>query len=216
MPEFETFVPEALAFLGALAANNDRDWFARNKKRYDRDVKRPAEALLGELGARLEARTGAGQTPKLYRIHRDLRFSKDKTPYNTHLHLQWTDSDTGIAHLFGVSHDYVCAGVGAIGFDKTALGRWRDAVAGEDGAGLARLIDAAVAAGHRLDPPALKRVPAPHPQDHPRAQLLRRKGIALWHDLTDVEQAHPVAALDAAFARLDAFRRALAEILAPG
>lgn len=213
-PGFDTLVPDALGFFDDLAENNSRDWFNEHKPQYETRVKRPAKALLAEVGARLEATTGTAHTPKLFRIHRDLRFSKDKTPYNTHLHLQWSDKATGLCHLFGVSRDYVCAGVGAMGFEKKALERWRDAVAGEEGAGFARLVERMKDAGHRLDPPALKRVPAPHPQDHPRGELLKRKGILLWHDLSDSEQAHPVEALDAAFARLAPFRTALAEILA--
>ena len=135
MPDFDTLVADALGFFDDLGANNTRDWFTANKSRYEAAVKRPAEALLAETGARLEAQTGRAQKAKLYRIHRDLRFSKDKTPYNTHLHLQWTDPRTGVCHLFGVSRDYVCAGVGAMGFDKPALERWRDAIAGDSGGG---------------------------------------------------------------------------------
>ena len=121
MADFATLVPDALGFFEDLAQNNDRDWFAAEKPRYEAVVKRPAEALLDTLGAWLTAETGRAQTPKLYRINRDLRFSKDKTPYNTHLHLQWSDPATGIAHLFGVSRGYVCAGLGAMAFDKAAL-----------------------------------------------------------------------------------------------
>lgn len=216
MSDFATLIPDALGFFDDLAANNRRDWFAANKARYETAVKAPAKALLAVLGARLEAETGARQTAKLYRIHRDLRFSKDKTPYNTHLHLQWTDAATGICHLFGASRDYVCAGVGAMGFDKPALARWRDRIADARGADFAKLVDRMLDAGLRMDAPALKRVPAPYPQDHPRAALLKRKGIVLWHDLGDSEQAHPDMALEAAFARLGPLRTALAEILAAG
>jgi len=216
MSDFATLVPDALGFFDDLAANNSRDWFTANKSRYEAAVKGPAKALLAVLGVRLEAATGARQTAKLYRIHRDLRFSKDKTPYNTHLHLQWTDKATGICHLFGVSRAYVCAGVGAMGFDKPTLARWRARVADESGAGFAGLVERMQAAGLRLDASALRRVPAPYPQDHPRAALLKRKGMVLWHDLGDSEQAHPEVALEAAFARLGPFRTALAEILAPG
>ena len=216
MPDFDTLVPDALGFFDDLAADNSRDWFSANKARYERDVKAPAEALLAEIGAQLEAMTGSTPVPKLYRINRDLRFCKDKTPNNTHLHLQWSDPATGIAHLFGVSRAYVCAGLGAMAFDKAALDRWRDRIAGDAGESFARLLDRTLGAGLRMDPPELKRVPAPYPADHPRAELLKRKGIVLWHDLSDVEQTHPVAALDAAFARLGPFRTALAEVLAPG
>ncbi len=216
MMEFDRLVPDALAFFDDLAANNTRDWFAENKPRYDDAVKRPAQALLDVVGARIAAETGAVQVPKLYRVHRDLRFSKDKTPYNTHLHVQWSDKATGMCHLFGVSRNYVCAGVGAMGFDKRALGAWRNRIAAADGAGFAALVDALKAAGFRLDPPALRRVPAPHPQDHPRAALLKRKGILLWHDFSDDEKTRPAATLDDVFTRLAPFRTALAEVLAPG
>ena len=215
MENFDTLTADARAFFDDLAADNSRDWFAANKARYEQAVKAPAEALLDVIGARLAAATGAAQTPKLYRIHRDLRFSRDKTPYNTHLHLQWSEATTGICHLFGVSRDYAAAGVGAMGFDKPALGRWRDRIAAAEGAAFAAHVDGLQDAGFRLDPPALKRVPAPHPQDHPRAALLKRKGIVLWHDLGASELADPVAALEAAFARLGPFRTALAQILAP-
>lgn len=215
MTDFDRLVPEAIGFFDALAANNTRAWFAANRTRYEREVKRPAEALLEAVGRRLETLTGSAPDGKVYRIHRDVRFSRDKTPYNTHLHLQWVDPATGLCHLFGVSRAYVCAGVGVMGFDKAALGRWRDGIAGPQGAGVAATVAELAGAGFRLDPPELKRVPAPFAQDHPRAALLRRKGIVLWHDLSPAETARPLAALEAAFARLAPFGAALREILGP-
>ena len=216
MTDFDTLVADAIGFFDDLAANNSRDWFADSKPRYETSVKRPAEAMLATFGAWLDKETGAVQTPKLYRIHRDLRFSKDKTPYNTHMHLQWSDRATGICHLFGVSRGYVSAGVGAMVFDKPALGRWRDRIAADDGADFAKRLDGLLDAGIRLDPPALKRVPAPFAQDHARADLLKRKGIVLWHDLSDDEKRRPVAALERVFTRLAPLRTALAAILMPG
>ncbi|GKY90205.1 TIGR02453 family protein [Sinisalibacter aestuarii] len=208
----DRLIPDALGFFDALAAHNSRDWFAAHKDEYEAAVKRPADALLRETGDWLAAETGVAQAAKLYRIHRDLRFSKDKTPYNTHLHLQWSDPARGICHLFGVSRDYVCAGVGAMAFSAPALERWRGAV-GADGAEIAAEIAAMTGTGHRLDPPALKRVPAPYPQDHAQGALLRHKGIVLWHDFTDAERNDPAAALRAAFTRLAPFRKALATVL---
>lgn len=214
MADFDTLIPDALGFFDLLAANNDRAWFAAQKPDYEAAVKRPAEALLDTVDGWLACETGAALTPKLYRIHRDVRFSKDKTPYNTHLHLQWSDKATGICHLFGVSRDYVCAGVGAMVFDKRALTRWRAQVAGAAGVGLAARLDGLLAQGHRVDLPELKRVPAPHAQDHPRAELLKRKGLIVWSDFEDAERADPVAALQAVFTRLAPFRAELAAILA--
>lgn len=214
MPDHKTLIPEALAFLEALAENNNRAWFAAHKADYDAQVKQPAQALLGDIGNWLTAQSGAAPTTKIYRINRDLRFSKDKTPYNTHLHMQWGDPDTGICHLFGVSQAYVCAGVGIMGFDKPALDRWRSEIGGTAHSALAAEIDKCLAAGNRLDPPALKRVPSPWPQDHPRADLLKHKGLVLWHDFSVSEQTAPDEALRQTFTALAPFRALLTEALA--
>jgi uncharacterized protein (TIGR02453 family) len=215
MPAFETLIPETLSFLDQLAANNNRDWFELHKSDYEAVIKRPAKALLDEIAQMLRREAGLTVTPKLYRVHRDLRFSRDKTPFNTHLHLQWTDRAAPIAFVFGASQSYVSLGVGAMAFDKPAMLRWRDHVASDAGAALAATIDTALAAGHRMNAAGLKRVPAPHDPDHPRADLLRRKGMVLWHDLDAAEQADPLTALTTGFARLEPFRKGLTAAISP-
>jgi uncharacterized protein (TIGR02453 family) len=213
MADYATLVPDALGFFEALGANMNRDWFAAHKADYEARVKHPAEALLAEVAAGLEARRGLTLTPKLYRIYRDVRFSRDKTPYNRHLHLQWSDKGAGLCFLFGASADYVCAGVGAMTIGPEKLPRWRERVAGAQGAALAAELAQLLAKDHRVDAPALKRVPAPWPQDHPRADLLRRKGLIAWHDLAPAQQADLPGALYAAFERMEGFRQALAAAL---
>lgn len=79
--------PSTLSFLRSLAKHNDRAWFEENRNRYEK-AKADAETLVGDVIHRL-ARTDAdidGQLPKkcLFRIHRDVRFAKDKSPYKTH------------------------------------------------------------------------------------------------------------------------------------
>jgi uncharacterized protein (TIGR02453 family) len=77
---------DALDFLAELELNNDREWFAANKKRYEASLKQPLERLAGELIERMKAFDPAIEmTPKqaVFRIHRDTRFSKDKRPYKT-------------------------------------------------------------------------------------------------------------------------------------
>lgn len=193
----------ALGFLSLLAQNNSRDWFQAHRADYEARVKAPAQALLEQLAAPLGALAGAPVTPKLFRVHRDVRFSRDKTPYNTHLHLSWSAPD-GTAWMFGLSRDYCCAGAGVMGFDKPALTAWRAHVAKHGFVDLSQW---------RLDDPALKRVPPPYPQDHPQGELLRRKGLLVWHDLDAGERADPVPALTRAFTQADPVRKALAGIL---
>lgn len=82
------FTSDFLAFFEELAKNNDKPWFEANKKRYEKSVKKPFEAFIGEMIARVSADDPAVTlTPKdaIFRIYRDVRFSKDKTPYKTHV-----------------------------------------------------------------------------------------------------------------------------------
>ncbi len=88
------FTPELFAFLRDLADNNDRNWFKANQERYEKHVRQPALDFIEELGAPLlrisrhyvaDPRKVGGS---LFRIQRDTRFSKDKTPYKTHVGIQ--------------------------------------------------------------------------------------------------------------------------------
>ena len=82
------FRPEFLQFLRALKENNIREWYHENKERFYKDVKEPFEAFTADLIDRLHARDNRIlMTPKeaVFRIYRDIRFSKDKTPYKTHM-----------------------------------------------------------------------------------------------------------------------------------
>jgi uncharacterized protein (TIGR02453 family) len=80
------FDRDILDFFAELEANNNRDWFEQNKRRYEESVKAPMEAFAAETIGRLqEIEPGISMTPKqaVFRIYRDIRFSKDKTPYKT-------------------------------------------------------------------------------------------------------------------------------------
>src|SRR4051812_48476114 len=84
------FDPEFFDFLIELAANNDRDWFAAHKERYETQVLEPALAFIEHSGPRLSETTPPLRADprrnggSLFRIYRDTRFSRDKTPYKTH------------------------------------------------------------------------------------------------------------------------------------
>lgn len=74
-----------------------------------------------------------------------------------------------------------------MGFDKPTLDNWRKAVDGSAGKALQTEIDALLAREFRIDDPELKRVPAPFDKEHPRGELLRRKGLVLWSDWDGAE-----------------------------
>ncbi|HEX7946350.1 MAG TPA: DUF2461 domain-containing protein [Phenylobacterium sp.] len=183
--------PDTQAFLAELKANNERGWFQANKARYERVMKGPAEAFAAELRPRLEALAERPVGAKIFRIHRDVRFSKDKSPYNAHLHIALRP-DTAPGEIrrrgvfyFGLEADRLTLGVGAFDFGPADLEKYRRAVAGDsDGEELVQILSKMEA---KPGEPDLKRVPAPYPADHPRGDLLRRKGLNVWQDLYDAE-----------------------------
>ena len=86
LPPFEGFPADAFAFFAELAAHQSKDWFEANRSRYEQGVRGPFQALVADFSA-AAAETGLPfrGDPKtaLFRIHRDVRFSKDKRPYKT-------------------------------------------------------------------------------------------------------------------------------------
>src|SRR4029077_10144611 len=85
---FAGFPPEGIQFMADLAANNDRTWFQPRKGEYERLVKEPMELLMVALAERFEARgipLVADPKRSPFRIYRDTRFSRDKSPYKTHI-----------------------------------------------------------------------------------------------------------------------------------
>ncbi len=85
------FTRDTFRFLRDLAQNNDRSWFDANKPRYERFVKVPALRLIQDVGPHLQKVSAHFQaTPRsLFRIYRDIRFTKDKSPFKTHIGIQF-------------------------------------------------------------------------------------------------------------------------------
>ena len=189
---FPGFPAETLDFLSDLKANNNRQWFADNKDVYERAVKQPADRFCAAMVGRLEALTGTTHASRIYRLHRDLRFAKDKTPYNAHLHIAFTPEGANSSPpcwFFGLEPGRLTLGAGVFAFDKPALEHFRECVAGPAGAELSRRLKEIGDNGARIGKPDLARVPAGHPKDHPHADLLRRKGLTAWIDIDPPDTA---------------------------
>ncbi|MCV3270733.1 DUF2461 domain-containing protein [Roseobacter sinensis] len=188
MTAFDHFSPAALTFLRDLKANNRRDWFQANKPVYEAEIRDPAKHFGVAMSAALEALTGAPHLPKIYRINRDIRFSKDKTPYNTHLHLSFAPQPATAntpMWFFGLNTEKLSLGCGVFQFDKPGLAAFRARVSGTAGAQLIDLTARLAGKGVRVSPPELKRVPPGFDAAHPHSEVLRRKGFAAWIDLPD-------------------------------
>lgn len=192
------FSKDSTAFLQALAKNNNRDWFTENKTRYETTIKHPAKAFSQDMAGALDKLTGLSHRPKIFRIYRDIRFSKDKTPYNTHQRISFipeTKRAGPPAWFLSLEKDHLILGTGVFGYEKTALEEWRERVAGKDGGRLAKLLETAERQGLRISEPDLKRVPSGYDKEHPRGELLRRKGLAVWLDFPDTTQAYGKGAI---------------------
>lgn len=184
------FDDDTVRFLNDLKVNNNRDWFQANKATFETVYKQPAEFFCQLMAERMSEAFGDSYTPKLYRIYRDVRFSKDKTPYNAHLHISFSPVGQKMpAFFFGLQPENLVLGAGTFGFQGGVLDAYRQRVLGSDGADLQSIVDALADKGYRLSEPALKRVPRGLPADHPRTDLLRHKGLAAWFDFPDASHA---------------------------
>lgn len=200
MSDYNSLLSDARAFYGTLAHNNTRDWWLENKTTYETLLKAPALEILEILTPRLATLADCPVKPKLFRPHRDVRFSKDKTPYNTHLHMMWSlesGARQSPVFYFGIGLDYRVAGAGIMGFDKPVLDDWRKMV-DLDADRISGIVSGIENAGYIIREPTLKRVPPPYDKEHPQSKLLRMKGVGAHGELPEIS----VDALMTAFTAL--------------
>ena len=125
-PPFEGFRPEAIAFLADLAANNDRAWFTPRKAEYERLLKVPLAALCTALADRFAARglpLTADPVRSPFRIYRDVRFGKDKSPYKTAASARFMSPGGGPGAYFHLEPGEIYAGGGLWRPEPAAPGR---------------------------------------------------------------------------------------------
>ena len=163
---FTGFPREAIDFFEGLEVHNDREWFQAHKDVYERACREPMKDLVAEL----EPQLGAS---KVSRINRDIRFSKNKSPYKTHI-------AAGIGRYYiHLSSAGLYVGTGVYRPDPATLARLR-AVIDADGSG--RKLHAVVTSlrrkGYRVEThEMLTSAPRGYSAEHPRIELLRMKDI---------------------------------------
>ncbi|MEM7710361.1 MAG: DUF2461 domain-containing protein [Pseudomonadota bacterium] len=215
---FTDFLDRSQAFYGQLARNNSKDWFEPRKAEWKADIEAPAKLLVEIMAEELSRLTGDPHTGKLFRIHRDVRFSKDKTPYKTSLSMLWSTPDAddlATSFYFAIDPADTIAACGTPGFDKEALTRYR-AMVDTWGDRLSDILDETDARIADIGPDPLKRVPKPYDADHPHGDLLKRKSLALTTALDPGWRATGdglVSALTDTFERLLPFRAFMADRL---
>lgn len=184
---FEGFVDTEAKFFKQLAKNNRRDWFQAHRNEYDEGWASPMSALLGEVRAKVDRHFPHCDLaePKTFRIFRDVRFSKDKSPYKTHIGGLLSVAggrgavETPAALYLHVGHDELFACSGAYVMNGPQLDRYRKAlVDAKRGGELAKKIAGLKKKGYSFGShEMLQRVPRGFDPEHPRAELLKRKGL---------------------------------------
>ena len=208
---FTGFRPEAIEFLVELADNNDRTWFTPRKADYERLLKGPLEALCVALDAAFHERAiplAADPARSPFRIYRDVRFSKDKSPYKNQVSASFgwagdgagssgrshTDNVHASGGYFHLQPGNIYVGGGVWRPEPSWLKGFRDRVADRPEE-LRAIIDEPEfvnAFGSVSDDgESQKRVPPGYPADHPAADLLRKKNITFGRQLSDDEAFSP-------------------------
>ena len=181
---FERFADRDGRFFRALAKNQRREWFAVHRDEYERGWLRPMQALLAEVRERVDPLFPLHPLaePKVFRIYRDVRFSKDKSPYKTHIAGLVAVDGSGVVPLYvRLAAGERFAAAGHYIMDAPQLARFRAAVLDERrGAALVAALASLARAGFVVGSyETLKKTPRGVDPAHPRADLLRRKGLTV-------------------------------------
>ena len=197
------FTPAAIRFLRGLARNNAKPWFEAPKADYERDVKAPMRELIEDLDTRF-----AGFAPEftgdpkrsMFRIYRDVRFSRDKSPYKTHAacwfrhrnadHKVGSEAEGGGAGFyFHLQPGKSFVGGGIWMPPRPHLNKLRDGIA-EDLKGFEGIVRRPALVrrfGALSNEAALKRMPRGFAEDHPAARWLKYQSFILGRELTDAQ-----------------------------
>jgi uncharacterized protein (TIGR02453 family) len=184
---FDGFPKETVKFLTGIRAHNEKAWFDAHRAEYEQGLLAPAAGFAEALAPRLrkiepEIHVEARVNGSIMRINRDIRFSKDKSPYKDHLDLWfWTGEKKGwdsSGFFFRLTPDRLMLGAGMHGFPPPTLARYRSAVLdAQRGDTLVRTVAKLRKAGYEVGTESYKKTPPGVPADHPRAALLRHGGL---------------------------------------
>jgi uncharacterized protein (TIGR02453 family) len=212
MEQHSYFTDDLFRFLKELRQHNERDWFQRNKERYETAVRGPFISFIGDLGAPLKKINPymiADPRPvggSMMRIYRDIRFSRDKSPYKTSVaahfwHSQGKEGKTPAYYLhLEPGHSMIGAGIWRP--EPGALKKIRDAIVA-DGKRWQRVTSAAeFRSSCGMAGESLKRPPAGYDPRHPLIEHIKRKDFATSSPLDDRQVCGP----DFMKSVLDAFR----------
>ena len=187
--EFIGFPIETIDFLINLKLNNNREWFNEHKNEYQKYIIEPAKSFVVTLGERLQKEISKGiryelnlnGSGSIMRIYRDVRFKKDKTPYNTRLRtVFWEGSGKKMEHPgyfigFDAAEGRIYSGL--YRFEKSYLQSFRNEAISKQGHEIFEVIQSLKAKNYTVGGEHYKRVPSGFDKFHPRASLFRYNGL---------------------------------------
>ncbi len=211
MSGFRGFPKEMLTFLDELEANNEKQWFESHRDEYEQYIKLPSCQFVESMGDMLkdlspDVNAIAKINKSLFKIHRDVRFGKDKRPYKTTVGI-WFWEGTGkrmehSGYYFHLEKRKVMLGVGLYRFPKELLELYRKAVAADDsGKELSQICQRLEEKGYEIGMRHYKRVPRGFAADHPRADLLKYNGLTAMVEFKTDKAFHSAAFLEKAYSR---------------
>lgn len=189
--EFAGFAPAALDFYEDLEADNSKAFWAEHKHIYEQAVKAPMLALCDRLAPEFGA-------AKMFRPHRDVRFSKDKSPYKTTAGaVLYGDAEGAGAQYVQLSAAGLLLGAGYHEMASDQVQRYRESVDDDTlGTQLADVIAAVEGAGHTVTGERLKTRPRGYDENHPRIDLLRYKTLTAMHEFGPEPWLHTAEVAD--------------------
>lgn len=172
---FAGFGPRAVSFFQDLEDSNSKAFFDEHREVYESHVREPMERLLAEVAKEF------GIDGKVFRPNRDIRFSKDKSPYKLHCGAVVGDDSPGSPIFYThVGTEGLRTASGYYRMSRDQVQRFYEAVDHDrTGPELQRLVEAARDDGIEVGGSVLKTSPRGYPNDHPRVELLRHKGLTL-------------------------------------
>jgi uncharacterized protein (TIGR02453 family) len=187
MAEFNGFPRQYFAFYNQLEKNNSKEWFMKHREDYDEFVLHPASEFVIAMGKKLrKIAPEVNAIPKinksLFKIDRDVRFSKDKSPYKTYMGIWLWEGERKRMESSGfylhVENKNLLIGVGIKMFPKPLLDRYRRAVVDKKlGAALKSAVKKITDKGYLLDGKHYKKVPRGCDAEHPNSEYLLYNGL---------------------------------------
>ena len=182
------FTPALFDFLAELAENNNRDWFQANRERYENDVREPMIEFIADFAERLETisqhmvadpRRSGGS---MFRINRDIRFSRDKSPYKTnvgaHFRHEVGREVHGPGYYLHLQPGHVFAAAGIWRPDTSTLRKTREAIVARPATWERIVEQETFRSTYTLEGDSLKRPPRGFDPDHPLIETLKLKTFA--------------------------------------